>query len=173
MDERIKNGETLDPAPSVIVRFIQSAARKTWPSEIGLFQEYFEHFGCELGVVTDPAGTEPPAVTQGFFMTAEMRTDGASWFALDGLLCGINFFAYEHEREVPTAVIAGYEGVRAGLIGLFGQSPDERADRRGNRAAAWRTQDVLIELYAHVTVAPALQVGISHRERTAVLAGVR
>lgn len=164
MDERLGNVESLDPHPGVIVRFIQSAVEKAWPSDVGLFQEYFEHLGCELDVVGDPAGTEPPAVTRGFFTTADMRTDGASWVALDGLLFSVNFFAYQHERDVAAA---GYEGVRAGLIDLFSPSPDEQTDERGNRSAMWKTQDILIELYAHVTEVPALQVGISHRERNA------
>ncbi|WP_432244589.1 hypothetical protein ACRB8A_09785 [Arthrobacter sp. G.S.26] len=168
MDERIGNVESLDPHPSVIVRFIQSAAEKTWPSDVALFQDYFDHLGCELDVVDDPAGTEPPAVTRGLFTTTDIRTDGASWAALDGLLSSLNFFAYQHEQDVAAAVVAGYEGVRAGLKDLFGPSPDEQTDGRGNRSAMWRTQDVLIELYAHVTEAPALQVGISHRECNAI-----
>ncbi|WP_045731955.1 hypothetical protein [Pseudarthrobacter chlorophenolicus] len=167
MDESVGIVEPLDPHPSVIVRFIQSAAEQGWPSNTGQFHEFFEHLGCELEVVDDPAGTELPALTRGFFTRIDMRTEGASWVALDGSLFSVNLFAYQHERDVTAAVVAGYAGVRAGLIGLFGQSSDEQTDPRGNRAAMWTTQDALIELYAHVAEAPVLQVGISHRERNA------
>ena len=115
MDERIGNVESLDPHPSVIVRFIQSAAEKTWPSDVALFQDYFDHLGCELDVVDDLAGTEPPGRDSRIIYNDGYSDRWCLWAALDGLLSSLNFFAYQHEQDVAAAVVAGYEGVRAGL----------------------------------------------------------
>ena len=153
----------MTPPASAIVEFIQAVTDTPWPSAEDQFHSYFERLGCEFTAGEHNSG-HLPGLPGGAFVTHRLTTQHPSWSALDGSLFSLNFFAHEGDAD---AVNAGYDGVRAGLIGLYGQPFDEPPAHRGNRAAAWRAGDTEIELYAHVSLAPALQIGLGHKERNA------
>lgn len=167
MNAPLDGVESFDPHPSAIVKFIQTVTEQPWPSADNQFRNYFEHLGCQLKS-TDDHDDAPLGVTRGAFVTRRITTKNASWVALDGSLFSLNFFAYENARDVVGAVNAGYDGVRTGLIGLYGQPLDERLSRHDNRSAVWLVQDTEIELYGHISLAPVLQIGLGHKERNAV-----
>lgn len=101
-------------------------------------------------------------------MTRNITTSNASWIALDGSLFGINLFAYDHAVNMVAAVDAGYDQVRNGLVSLYGGPFDEQLSPHDNRAAVWLVRETEIELYAHISLAPTLQVGLSHKDRNPV-----
>lgn len=168
MNTPLDGVEFLDPHPHAIVDFIQGVTEQPWPSAGGQFRTYFEHLGCELKSTDDHDDDALPGVTRGAFVTRRITTKNASWAALDGSLFSLNFFAYESARDVASAVNAGYDGVRTGLIRLYGPPLDERLSGHDNRSAVWLVQDTEIELYAHISLAPVLQIGLGHKERNAV-----
>ena len=151
------------PPASAIVEFIHAVTDTPWPSAEDQFHGYFQRLGCEL-IAGDHDSGHLPGLTGGAFVTHRLATQHPSWTALNGSLFSLNFFAHEGD---PDAVNAGYDGVRAGLISLFGPPFDEPPAHRGNRAAAWLAGDTEIELYAHVSLAPVLQIGLGHKERNA------
>ncbi len=153
----------MTPPASAIVEFIQAVTDTPWPSAEDQFHGYFERLGCEL-TAGDHTDGHVPGLTGGSFVTHRLATQHPSWIALNGSLFSLNFFAHGGD---PDAVNAGYDEVRAGLISLFGEPFDEPAAQRGNRAAVWLAGDTEIELYAHVSLAPVLQIGLGHKERNA------
>jgi hypothetical protein len=164
-----ERAEPLDPHPRAIVEFLSAVLADPWPSMSNQFCTYFEHLGCELKPADDHNDDDALlGVTRGSFETRRITTKNASWMAMDGSLFSLNFFAYEHERDVVAAVKAGYDGIRTGLIRLCGPPLDERLSLHDNRSAVWLVRDTEIELYAHIALAPVLQIGLSHKERNAV-----
>jgi hypothetical protein len=159
----------LDPSPEVIVRLVERIVGEQWPSGSENFSGYFTRLGCVLGSPTDPDDEASLGVTQGRFVVPGCDVKNPSWVALNDDLFSLNLFVYEGSENFSSAdVIAGYDAVRDGISAVFGPSPDERTDRHGNRSAVWWVQGTVIELYAHVSVAPAVQVGAAHEGRTAV-----
>ena len=167
MDTPLGHTESLDPHPGVIVKFIQAVVETPWPSGTVQSRNYFERLGCELG----PAGGSDDetllGVTRGAFVIPRIATINALWSALDGSLFNLNFFTYANARDVIAAVDAGYDEVRNGLIGLYGQPATEQKGPSAYRSADWVVRDTLIELHPHVLQAPVLQIGLGHRERNA------
>ena len=153
----------MTPPASAIVEFIQAVTDTPWPSAEDQFHGYFERLGCEL-MTLDHKSDHLPGLAEGAFVTHRLATQHPSWTALDGYLFSLNFFAHEGDADAVNAV---YDGVKADLIGLYGQPFDEPPAQGGNRAAAWLAGDTEIELYAHVSLAPALQIGLGHKERNA------
>lgn len=167
MDTPLGRKEPLNPNPGVIVEFIQDVVETPWPLGTVQFRNYFERIGCELG----PAGGSDDetllGVTRGAFVIPRIATISALWAALDGSLFSLNFFTYANARDVIAAVDAGYDAVRNGLIGLYGQPLTDQKGPAAYRSSDWAVQDTLIELYPHVLQAPVLQIGLGHRERNA------
>lgn len=163
-----ERAEPLEPQPGAIVNFISAVLAEPWPSMSNQFCTYFEHLGCELKPADDHNDDDALlGVTRGSFETRRITTKNASWMAMDGSLFSLNFFAYEHERDVVAAVKAGYGDIRTGLIRLCGPPLDERLSLHDNRSTVWLVRDTEIELYAHIALAPVLQIGLSHKERNA------
>ena len=167
MDTPLGRNESLNPNPSAIVEFVQAAVETPWPSGATQSRKYFERLGCELGPADGSDDETLLGVTRGTFVVPRITTINALWAALDGSLFSLNFFAYANARDVAAAVDAGYDAVRHGLIGLYGQPVTEQKGPSVYRSAAWAVKDTLIELYPHVLQAPALQIGLGHRERNA------
>lgn len=159
----------LDPPPEVIVRLLERIVGEKWPSGSENFSGCFAHLGCVLGSPTHPDDDASLGVTQGRFVIPGCEAKNASWAALNDHLFSLNLFVYEGSGNSSLAKVhAGYEAVRDGISAVFGPSLDESVDRRGNRSAFWSIQGTVIELYAHVSVAPVVQVGAAHEGRTAV-----
>lgn len=167
MELPLKHLGRLDPGSGAIVKFIQEVTEKTWPSVASRYGEYFEDLKCDFSTSDELDDEASSGVTRGTFAPTSIKTESASWVALNGSLFGLNFFTRWKEKDVSAAVLAGYDSVRSSLIGSYGPSPAERLDQRGNRAATWLVRDTRIELYAHLTEPPTLQVGLSHNERNA------
>ncbi|KAD3632929.1 hypothetical protein GD627_08725 [Arthrobacter yangruifuii] len=106
-------------------------------------------------------------MTRGAFVIPRIATANALWAALDRSLFSLNFFTYANARDTIAAVGTGYDAVRNGLIGLYGQPLTEQEGPSAYRSAVWAEHDTLIELLPHVLQAPMLQIGLSHREGNA------
>ena len=167
MDLPLEHIDPLDPSSGAIVKFIQEVTEKTWPSVAGRYGVYFGDLKCDFSTSGELDNEASSGVTRGIFAPTSIKTERASWSALDGSLFSLNFFIRGKEKDVSAAVLSGYDSVRSSLIGSYGPPPDEGMDQSGNRAATWLVGDTRIELYAHVTEPPALQVGLSHNERNA------
>lgn len=164
-----ERAEPLDSQPGAIVEFISAVLAEPWPSMTNQLSAYFGHLGCELTPADDHNDDDALlGVTRGSFVTRRITTKNASWMAMDGSLFSLNFFAHENERDVGAAVNAAYDGIRTGLIRLCGPPLDERLSMHDNRSAVWLVRGTEIELYAHITLAPVLQIGLGHKERNAV-----
>lgn len=162
-------GESLDPTPEMIVRLIERIVGEQWPSGAERFSSYFTRLGCVPGSPADPDDEACPGMTRGRFVVPGREVKNASWSALNDELFALNLFVYEGSESFSSAAVdAGYEAVRDGISAVFGPSPEERTDQRGNRSAAWWARETVIELYAHISVAPVVQVGAAHEGRTAV-----
>ncbi|WP_146070457.1 hypothetical protein [Arthrobacter sp. 08Y14] len=169
MSASSRSGDSLDPPPEMVMRLMERIVGEQWPSGLERFSSYFARLGCVLGSPAEPDDEAAPGVAQGRFDVPGCEVKNASWDALNDDLFSLNLFVYEGSENFSSAdVIAGYDAVRDGISAVFGPSPDERTDRHGNRSAVWWVQGTVIELYAHVSVAPAVQVGAAHEGRTAV-----
>ena len=173
MDEPGERTVSLVPSPEEIVDMIQVVAHQSWPSTPDQYDAYFQRIGCELDPAQNTHDLEDPndpdkdvdGVTRGVFTIPGAGTEAASWAARNGALFSLSFLAYRGRHATPLLVAAGYDSVRAGLIALYGPSPDEQEDQHGNRLAIWAANETSIELYAHLNEAPALQLGLSHQKR--------
>ncbi|MET4059083.1 hypothetical protein ABIB35_000614 [Arthrobacter sp. UYP6] len=135
MSASSRSGESLDPSPEVVVRLMERIVGEQWPSGSESFSSYFARLGCVLGS-TDPDDETSPGVTQGRFVVPGCEVKNASWHALKGEIFALNLFIYESsENFSSTDVDAGYDAVRDGISAVFGLSPDESTDQRGNRSA--------------------------------------
>lgn len=169
----IHPGESLDPPPAVIVQLLERVVSEQWPSGPEHFASYFTRLGCTLCARLEPDEHASLGVTRGQFIVTGSAVENASWSALSDELFNLSFFAYAGVwKSSPADVNAGYDAIWAGIAAAFGPSPDERTDQRGNRSAVWFSHGTTIELHAHVTEAPVLQVGASHQERTARFQGL-
>lgn len=163
MNRPVEGKESPDPHPSALVNFIQTVTEMPWPSAENQFHKYFEHLGCVLKPASHNDDA-PLGVSRGAFVTRHSTMKNASWAALDRSLFFLGFFAYEDAVDV---VDAGYDEVRNSLISLYGRPFDDRLSPLDNRSAVWLVKETEIELYAHVSLAPALQIGLSHKDRNA------
>ena len=150
MSASSRSGDSLDPPPEMVVRLIERIVGEQWPSGSERFSSYFARLGCVLGSATDPDNEASLGVTQGRFVVPGSEVKNPSWVALNDDLFSLNLFVYEDFSSAD------------GISAVVGRSPDERADRRGNPSAVWWVQGSVIELYAHVSVAPVVQVGAAH-----------
>lgn len=167
MNTPLGRTESLDPPPGVIAEFIQAVVETPWPSGKVESRNYFERLGCELGPASGSDDETLLGVTRGAFVIPRIPTANAFWSALDGSLFSLNFFAYANARDIIAAVDAGYDAVRNGLVGLYGQPLTEQEGPSAYRSAVWAVHDTLIELLPHVLQAPVLQMGLGHREGNA------
>lgn len=168
MNAPTERTESLNPDPREIAAFIQSVAESPWPSADDQFSSYFEDLGCELERATHNDDDAALGVTRGSFVTRRFTTKNSSWVALDGSLFSLNLFAYEDAVDLVTTVDAGFDRVRNHLVSMYGQPFDEQLSPQANRSAAWLVRETVIELYAHVSLAPALQIGLGHKAHNAV-----
>lgn len=167
MDTPFGRKESLNPNPGVIVEFILAVVETPWPLGTEQPRNYIERRGCELGPSGGSDDETLLGVTRGAFVIPRIATINALWAAIDGSLFSLNFFTYANARNVITAVDAGYDAVKNGLIGLYGQPLTEQKGPSAYRSADWAIRDTLVELYLHVLQAPMLQIGLCHRERNA------
>ncbi|UON92087.1 hypothetical protein MUK71_16160 [Arthrobacter zhangbolii] len=153
------------PSPSVIIGLIKRMVSERWPSGLEDLAGYFARLGCVLGPSREPDEDCPPGVARGEFFVPGVAVTNASWSALNSDLFTLTLFAYADSP--PGNVDAGYDAIRTGLVNVFGPALDERTDPHGNRSAVWLVQEAVVELYAHLNLAPAVQAAVSHEGRTA------
>lgn len=164
MSAPVASGSSV-PSPSVIIGVVERMVSERWPSGLEHLAGYFARLGCVLGPSREPDEESPPGVAEGEFVVPGVAVTNASWSALNAELFTLNLFAYADSP--PGNVDAGYDAIRAGFADLFGPALDERTDPNGNRSAFWLVQEAVVELYAHVNLAPAVQATVSHEGRTA------
>lgn len=144
----------LDPNPDLIVELVGRVVGRTWPEYPEGLVEYLAGIGCVPG---EPRPAELVESMEGGLTMPGLKLENGSWAAFRGRLFSLNFFFYPGPHA-----LAGYEAVRQGLIGAYGAPSEETGHE--NRSVVWCVGETGIELYGHVTVAPVLQLGLSHRE---------
>lgn len=92
--------------------------------------------------------------------------EGGSWAALAGKLHFLGFFFYPGTQDSHVLAGTAFDIVRDRLTNIHGKITDETDQSEGNRSALWEVNETSIALYAHVNLAPMLQLGLSHRELT-------
>ena len=152
----------LDPDPDVVVGLIGKVLAATWPEALDQFTAYFAGLGCGPGEALDWE-IDVPGSTHGALTMPGIQMQNGSWAALHGKLFSLNFFFFPGKHGSRALSEAGFEAVRQRLIAAYGSPADEGLDRNGNRSAFWEVRESSIELYGHVTLAPALQVGLGRR----------
>ncbi|WP_312178743.1 hypothetical protein [Arthrobacter sp.] len=150
----------IEPTPDVIVEFIGRVAGAPWPDDSAGFTAYFDSLGCTAGESAEysdpvPGSTCGPLTCPGTFL------DHGSWAAYNGQLFALNFFFYSGSRRLAEV---GFGAVRDRLNDIYGSPADEGTDANGDRSAYWTPGENSIELYGHVTLAPALQIGLGRRD---------
>ncbi|MBD7993845.1 hypothetical protein H9639_00810 [Arthrobacter sp. Sa2CUA1] len=151
-----------DPTPEAVVHFIARVVDAPWPRESGAFMAYFDRLGCTPGEsleYTDPV----PGSAGGPFSCESIFLENGSWAAFRGQLFSLNFFLYSGRRDSEALAEVGFEAVRERLSAEFGPPVDSGDDANGNHSAFWTPGENSIELYGHVALAPAPQVGVGRR----------
>ncbi|MBD8045049.1 hypothetical protein H9638_14650 [Arthrobacter sp. Sa2BUA2] len=151
-----------DPTPEAVVQFLARVIDAPWPQESGAFTAHFDRLGCTAGEPLEYADPVPGSIG-GPFTCDGISLETGSWAAFNGQLFSLNFFLYSGRRDSETIAEAGFEAVREHLRAVCGPPEDEGTDANGSLSAFWNPGENSIELYGHVTLAPALQVGVGRR----------
>lgn len=157
--------QSLDPHPDVILRLINKVVSGRWPEDPDQFNAYFETIDCAPG----PVGKHQddlPDTARGSLLMPEVSMEGGSWEALAGKLHFLGFFFYPGSLDSRVLAGSAFEIVRDRLTDIYGKATDESDQSEGNRSALWEVNETSIELYAHVNLAPMLQLGLSHQQLT-------
>jgi hypothetical protein len=160
--------QSLDPDPSVILSLINKVFRGRWPEDPDQFNAYFATIGCTPRPLFEHLDDLPNS-SRGSLLMAGVSMDNGSWTAPAGKLHFLGFFFYPGTQA--SRVLAGLASdvVRAGLTDAYGKATDESDQGEGNRTALREVNETSIELYAHVDLAPILQLGLSNREHDKLL----
>ena len=156
------DAEVLDPDPGVIVGLIAAVLDGSWPDAPDQFTAYFAGLGCVPGEALD-SEINVPESSHGVLTMPGIQMQNGSWAALHGKLFSLNFFFFPGRHGSHALSEIGFEAVLARLRVTHGEPADEGVDRNGNRSAFWEVGESSIELYGHVTLAPALQIGLGRR----------
>ncbi len=92
--------------------------------------------------------------------------EGGSWATLAGKLHSLGFFFYPGTQGSRIVAGLAFDIVQDRLTNVYGKAADEKGHSEGNRSALWEVNETSIELYAHINLAPVLQLGLSHRDLT-------
>jgi hypothetical protein len=166
MSVPVEPAHLLNPDPEVIVKLIDRVVNRPWPEDPALFDAYFTGIGCTPG----PGFEHPddlPESTRGTLLMPGVPIEHGLWGALDGRLFTLGFFFYPGMQGSRALSDIGYRAVQDRLSTLYGDPSDETAQGDGNRSALWTVHGTSVSLYAHVNLAPALQLGLEHAELTA------
>lgn len=154
--------QSLDPHPDVVLSLINKVVSAPWPEDSDQFDAYFATIGCVPGPSAEHQDDLPVSSRGSLLMPGVSMEDG-SWAALAGKLSSLGFFFYPGTRDSHVLAGPAFDIVRDRLADLYGRATDATDHSEGNRSALWEVNDTSIELYAHVTLAPMLQLGLSHR----------
>ncbi|MHA7278244.1 hypothetical protein ACX80H_00635 [Arthrobacter sp. MDT2-2] len=157
--------QSLDPDPSVILSLINKVVGGRWPEDPNQSDAYFEAIDCVPGPLLEHQDDSADS-SGGSLLMPGVPMKGGSWAALAGKLHFLGFFFYPGIQGSQVLAGPAFDIVRDRLTDVFGKAADETNQSEGNRSALWEVNGTSIELYAHVTLAPVLQLGLSHRELT-------
>ncbi|RJT79169.1 hypothetical protein D6T63_11155 [Arthrobacter cheniae] len=158
-----KAPQSLDPDPSVILSLINKVVRGRWPEDPDQFNAYFATIGCTPGLLFEHQDDLPDSF-RGSLLVPGVSMDNGSWAALAGKLHFLGFFFYPGTQDSRVLAGLAFDVVRASVTDAYGKATDESDQGEGNRSALWEVNETSIELYAHVNLAPMLQLGLSNRE---------
>lgn len=153
----------VNPTPDAIIDFIVRVNGTPWPEDVAGITAYFGSLGCTAG---EPAAySDPvPGSTTGPLRCGGISLKDGSWATFNGQLFSLNFFFYSGRRDSQKLAAVGFDAVRDRINSRYGSPVDVGTDPNGNRSAYWTAGENSIELYGHVTLAPALQVGLGRRD---------
>jgi hypothetical protein len=162
----IEPAQLLNPDPEVIAELTDKVVNQPWPEDPEQLGAYFRGIDCAPGPALENQDDLPES-TGGVLLMPGVPMEHGSWGAFGGRLFTLGFFFYPGVHGSCALSEAGYHPVRDRLSTLYGSPSDESAQGDGNRSALWTARDTSIELYAHVILAPVLQLGLSHCGLTA------
>lgn len=153
----------LNPDPGVIVRLIDTVVSTPWPEDPNQFDAYFASIGCTPGPLFEHKDDLPES-SHGALLMPEVSMEDGSWASLAGKLYDLGFFFYPGTQHSRVLAGPAFETIRERLTDAYGKATDETDHGQGNRSASWEVKETSIDLYAHVNLAPVLQLGLSHRD---------
>ncbi|MHA7181336.1 hypothetical protein ACX80J_14625 [Arthrobacter sp. MDB2-24] len=157
--------QSLDPPPDQILNLINTVVSARWPEDPDQFNAHFATIGCVPGPLFKHQDDLPNS-SRGSLLMPGVPMEGGSWAALAGKLHFLGFFFYPGTQDSHVLAGTAFDIVRDRLTNIYGKAADETDQSEGNRSALWEVNETSIELYAHVNLAPMLQLGLSHRELT-------
>lgn len=157
--------QLLNPDPGVIVKLVDTVVSTPWPEDPSQFDTYFANIGCTPGPLFEHKDDLPES-SHGALLMPEVPMENGSWGSLAGKLFNLGFFFYPGTQDSRVLAGPAFEAIRDRITNVYGKATDETEQGQGNQSALWEVDETSVKLYAHVNLAPVLQLGLSHRDLT-------
>ncbi|MCC3274500.1 hypothetical protein LJ753_01275 [Arthrobacter sp. zg-Y20] len=166
MTSQTEPSAALDPPPDVVAALIEKVASTPWPEDPEQCGLYLARLDCTADAALPFREEDLPGEERGWlhFPGGERGV----WSAVDGKLESLGFFFYPGRLGSRALCEFGFEALHSRLKAAYGPPIDEGAYPNGHRSGVWHAGETSIELYAHVELAPVLQLGLGNRERIRV-----
>ncbi len=163
MTSRTEPFAALEPHPDVVAVLIAKAVSTPWPEDAEQCGPYLARLSCTADAALPAREEDLPEEERGWlhFPGGERGV----WSAADGKLESLDFFFYPGRLGPRALSEFGFEALHSRLNAAYGPPIDEGGYPNGHRYGVWHVGETSIELYAHVELAPVLQLGLGHRER--------
>ena len=155
----------LEPHPDVVAALLEKIVSTPWPDDAEQRGPYLARLSCTADAALPRREEDLPDEERGWLHFPGGERGMGMWSATDGKLENLGFFFYPGRLGPRALSEFGFEALHSRLNAAYGPPVDEDVYPNGHRSGVWHVGETSIELYAHVELAPVLQLGLGNRER--------